>query len=169
MKYAPKRVFVLESGRYIEISYEELCNRSESDASYTNRRFLPLHGMLMEVNENEYKEFYKTSRRQKYLEELSKENGEFSFDMLTTDDFNGQDILLDTKTDVYQFVEQKIIMDKLQKGLSLLTEEEQRLIQEIYYEGLTEREIARKQGIYHNAVHKKKVRILNKLKKYLEN
>lgn len=169
MKYAPKRVFVVENGRYIEISYEELCNRSESDVSYKNRRFLPLHGMLMEVDENEYKEFYKTSRRQKYLEELSKENGEFSFDMLTTNDFNGQDILLDTKTDVYQFVEQKIIMDKLQKGISLLTEEEQRLIQEIYYEGLTEREIAKKQGIYHNAVHKKKVRILNKLKKYLEN
>lgn len=62
MKYAPKRVFVLENGRYIEISYEELCNRSESDASYTNRRFLPLHGMLMEVDENEYKEFYRNSR-----------------------------------------------------------------------------------------------------------
>lgn len=169
MKYAPKRVFVLENGRYIEISYEELCNRSESDASYTNRRFLPLHGMLMEVDENEYKEFYRNSRRQRYLEELSKENREFSFDMLTTDDFNGQDILSDTKTDVYQFVERKMTIEKLQKGILLLTEEEQKLIQEIYYEGLTEREIAKKQGIYHNAVHKKKIRILDKLKKYLEN
>jgi len=46
---------------------------------------------------------------------LSREKGDISFDMLTTDDFNGQDILVDTKTDVYQLVEQKITMDKLQK------------------------------------------------------
>lgn len=169
MKYAPKSVFILENGKYIEISYEELCSRTESNVTYKNKRFLPLHGMLMEVEENEYKEFYKTSRRQKYLEERSKENGDISFDMLTTDDFNGQDILVDTKTDVYQLVEQKITMDKLQKSISLLTAEEKQLLWEIYYEGLTEREIARKQEIYHNAVHKKKVRILNKLKKYLEN
>lgn len=169
MKYAPKRVFILENGRYIEISYEELCNRTERDVTYKNKKFLPLHGMLMEVEENEYKEFYKTSRRQKYLEELSKENGEFSFDMLTTDDFNGQDILLDMKSDVYQLVEKKIELDKLQRGISLLTAEEKQLLHEIYYEELTEREIARKRGVYHNAVHKKKVRILNKLKKYLEN
>jgi len=44
----------------------------------------------------------------------------------------------------------------------LLTAEEKQLLWEIYYEGLTEREIVRNQGIYHNAVHKKKVRILNK-------
>ena len=115
MKYAPKSVFILENGKYIEISYEELCNRAESDDAYKNKRFLPLYGMLMEVEENEYKQFYKTSRRQKYLEELSREKGDISFDMLTTDDFNGQDILVDTKRDVYQLVEQKITMDKLQK------------------------------------------------------
>ena len=115
MKHAPKSVFTMENGKYIEISYEELCNRAESDDAYKNKRFLPLYGMLMEVEENEYKQFYKTSRRQKYLEELSREKGDISFDMLTTDDFNGQDILVDTKTDVYQLVEQKITMDKLQK------------------------------------------------------
>ena len=98
MKYAPKSVFILENGKYIEISYEELCNRAESDDAYKNKRFLPLYGMLMEVEE-----------------ELSREKGDISFDMLTTDDFNGQDILVDTKTDVYQLVEQKITMDKLQK------------------------------------------------------
>ena len=45
---------------------------------------------------------------------------------------------------------------------------EQELIRKLFYEGLTEREYAAEKGIYHNAVHKKKLRILEKLKKLLE-
>ena len=44
--------------------------------------FLPLYGMLMEVTEQEYKTFYKTVRREKYLKEQSIANEDFSYDML---------------------------------------------------------------------------------------
>ena len=53
----------------------------------------------MEVDEDTYREFYKTKRRQKYLEERSVKNGDFSYDMLTTNDFNGEDILVDEMAD----------------------------------------------------------------------
>lgn len=58
--------------------------------------------------------------------------------------------------------------DKLARCLFLLPEDEQELIRKLFYEGLTEREYAAEKGIYPNAVHKKKVRILGKLKKLLE-
>lgn len=167
MKYAPERVFVLECGKYTEITYEELCRRTEADKSYEDKLFLPLHGMLMEVEEEEYKSFYKNVRRQKYLKEVSTANGDFSYDMLTTDDFNGQDILVDTEQDVEEIVEKNLMLDRLNDCLSLLSAEEKELIQMIFFEELTEREIAKKQGISQVAVHKRKQRILHKLKSYL--
>lgn len=169
MKYAPNKVFILENDSYVEISYKELCQRTTQDKFYEDKLFLPLHGMLMEVAEDEYKIFYKNVRRQKYLKELSAANGDFSYDMLTTDEFNGQDILVDEKQDVEEIVEKNMLLDKLNTGLSLLSVEEKELIRMIFFEELTEREIAKKQGVSQVAVHKKKQRILNKLKKILKN
>lgn len=118
MKYAPNKVFILENSSYAEISYEELCRRTEKDKSYEDKLFLPLHGMLMEVAEDEYRTFYKNIRRKKYLKELSTANGDFSYDMLTTDDFNGQDILVDEEQDVEEIVEKNLMLDKLNDCLS---------------------------------------------------
>lgn len=168
MKYAPKKVFILEDGEYIELSYQEFCACSELIPAYSDKHFIPLHGMLMEVSEDSYRDFYKSSRRQKYLDERSEENGDFSYDMLSTDDFNGEDILVDESQDIMEMVIDRIMQDKLQEALHLLTDDEFELIQALFYDGLTEREYARKKGIYHNAVHKRKARILAKLKKFLE-
>ena len=100
MKNTLDKVFILEDGSYTEINYEELCRRTEIDKAYEDKLFLPLHGMLMEVEEDEYRTFYKNVRRQKYLRERSIENEDFSYDMLTTDDFNGENILVDETQDI---------------------------------------------------------------------
>lgn len=168
MKYAPNKVFILENGSYVEISYEELCRRNENDINYEDKLFLPLHGMLMEVTADEYRTFYKNVRRQKYLKELSTANGDFSYDVLTTDDFNGQDILVDEEQYVEEIVEKNTLLDKLNTCLSMLSVEEREIIQMIFFEELTEREVAKKQGISQVAVHKRKQRILSKLKGYFE-
>ena len=122
----------------------------------------------MEVTLEQYADFYRTKNRQRYLDRRSAENGDISIDMLTTDDFNGADILSDTAEPVDEQVIRKVMEDKLACCLSLLSEDEQELIRKLFYEGLTEREYAAEKGIYHNAVHKKKLRILEKLKKILE-
>ena len=62
-----------------------------------------------------------------------------------------------------------IQIQQLHRALSLLSEDEQLLIRQIFFEERTERELADEMGIYHNAVHKKKERILRRLKKILEN
>lgn len=107
MKHASKKVFILEDGEYIEISYEEFCQHKETDTTYKDKLFIFLHGMLMEVTANDYLEFHKDKRRQKYIDERSVDNGDFSYDMLTTDDFNGEDILIDTSQDIGDAVFQK--------------------------------------------------------------
>lgn len=63
---------------------------------------------------------------------------------------------------------QKLEFERLYKAILTLSKEEQWLIHELYFEDQTEREVAKQMSVYHNAVHKQKKRILEKLKKILE-
>ena len=122
----------------------------------------------MEVSKEDYAKFYRAKRRQKYLDERSANNGDFSYDMLTTDDFNGEDILSDKSEPLDEQVVQKIMTDKLKSALPLLAEDEQKLIREIFYENLSERSLAEKYNVSQVAIHKRKVKILEKLKKIMK-
>ena len=167
MKYAPKKVFVLENGNYKEIKYSELKTLEQTDKDYANKYFLPLHGMLMEVTEDEYRSYYKDKRRQKYIDERSYENGDVSYDALDSSDMLGESVLVDIETNVEEQVTNKIILEQLHNAFLLLSEEEQNVITAIFKNNLTERELAKQKGVYHNAIHKQKNRILEKLKKFL--
>ena len=168
-KYADSKCFVFSPDGYEEITYSELCRRRDIDTSYQAKRFIPLHGMLMEVTPEQYADFYRTTNRQRYLDRRSAENGDISIDMLTTEGFNGADILADDAEPVDEQAIRQVMVDKLRDCLSLLSAEEQSLIYALFFEKLTERQYAEKQGVFHNAIHKKKKRILEKLKKLLEN
>lgn len=168
MKKQPKAVYIIENGKYTELTYEEFRHREQTCPLYADRLFIPLHGMLMEVSEKDYLDFYKNRRRQKYIDERSAENGDFSYDMLTTDDFNGEDILPDKSEPLDEQVVQKIMTDKLKSALPLLAEDEQKLIRENFYENLSERSLAEKYDVSQVAIHKRKVKILEKLKKIMK-
>ena len=162
MEYTPRKVFVLENGVYVELSYAEF--RQQED-TYQGRRFIPLHGMLMEVSEGDYKAFYKDKRRQKYLDERSAKNGDFSYNMLTTDEFNGEDILIDMASDTAGDVERKLMLDNLRLEFKKLSEDEQKILHLIYYHRLSERAVAERFRVSQNAIHRRKVQILAKLRK----
>lgn len=168
MKYAPKKVFILENGKYKEITYSELQKLEQSDKSYAEKFFLPLYGMLMEVTAETYKAYYKDQRRQKYIDERSLLNGDVSYDALDTDETLGAEVFADTKTNVEAAVINKMTVAELRKAFLLLSPDERELITAIYIQNLTEREYAKQKGVYHNAVHKRKLRILEKLKKFLD-
>ena len=62
----------------------------------------------------------------------------------------------------------KLEVDKLHTALAMLTSEEQALIQALFFEEHTESELAVKLGISQPAVYKRKMKILKKLKSFLE-
>lgn len=66
--------------------------------------FVPLHGMLMGVTPEQYKEIHRQKCRQKYVDERSAENSDFSYYMLTIDNFNGEDIMVDSLQNVRDVV-----------------------------------------------------------------
>ncbi len=139
MKYAPKKVFILENGNYKEITYNELQKLERSDKSYAEKFYLPLYGMLMEVTEETYKAYYKDKRRQKYIDERSLLNGDVSYDALDTDETLGVEVFADTKTDVEAAVINKMTVAELKKAFLLLSPDERELITAIYIQNLTER------------------------------
>ena len=168
MKYAPKKVFILENGNYKEITYNELQKLERSDKSYMDKFFLPLHGMLMEVTEQTYREYYRDKRRQKYIDERSKLNGDVSYNALDTDETLGEDVFADTKTDVETDVINKMTVAALRKAFLLLSPDERELIKILFIDGVTERKTSEMYGVSQVAIHKRKNRILAKLKDFLE-
>ncbi len=139
------------------------------DKSYDRKLFLPLHGMIMEVSKEEYRDFYRERRRQKYISERSEKNGDISYNMLTTDDFNGEDILIEQCEDIAVQAERNIMLDKLNKAILTLTDEEQLLIYQHYYYDINETELSAIYGISQQAISKRIRKIRDKLKKLLEN
>lgn len=164
--FAKSKCFIKTDNGYEEITYEELLRREEADPSYKGRRFLPLHGMLMEVTPEQYRDFYKARRRQKYLYERSRENRDISIDMLTTEQFNGADILVSDGMDIEEQVAYKLLLDKLHSCLALLTEEERELIYALFFGEKTEREWSAETGIPQKTINDRKRRILSKLKNF---
>ena len=167
--FAKSKCFIMSDNGFEEITYEELLLRGKHDPSYKARKFLPLHGMLMEVTPEQYRDFYKERRRQRYLYERSKENRDISIDMLTTEQFNGADILFSDEMDIEEQVAYKLLLDKLHSCLSLLTEEEQELIYALFFGEKTEREWSAETGIPQKTINNRKRKILLKLKALLEN
>lgn len=76
-------------------------------------------------------------------------------------------------TNYYESVEdmvlRKISVERLHTALSTLSEKERELIETLFFEEKTERDVASAMGISQPAVHKQKNKILKKLKLFLEN
>ena len=86
--------------------------------------FLPLHGMLMEVTKEAYKEYYRDKRRQKYIDERSKAHGDISYNSFDTDELLGEDILVDKRIDVEAQVISKMTVQQLRQAFLLLSTDE---------------------------------------------
>lgn len=166
--YREAKCFIKSENGFEEITYDELLNRADTDPSYIIKKFIPLHGMLMEVSQKEYSEFYKKQNRQRYLRLRSAKNGDVSIDMLTTDEFNGEDILVDYTQDVEAIALKQVVINKLYESLSLLTEDEQRLIQEHFYLNISGVKLSEIYGVNQSTISRRIDRIVNKLKKLMK-
>ena len=122
----------------------------------------------MEVTEEDYKEYYKYNRRQKYIDECSRKRGDVSYDALDTDETLGAEVFVDTKTNVEATVINKMTVAELRKAFLLLSPDERELIKVLFIDGATERKAAEIYGISQVAIHKRKNKILAKLKILLD-
>lgn len=138
MKYNPKKVFILDDGKYIELTYQDFCNRKDSDVSYDDRRFIPIQGMLMEVSSEAYKDFYRDKERYRYIKKLDIENKLLSIDEFDSEDDNGTDFIFVQTDDVSEIVSNSIMLQKLRQSISELNADEKELIYQHYFDEISE-------------------------------
>lgn len=168
LKKQPKAVYIIENGGYTELTYEEFLRREQICLLYADKLFLPLYGSLMEVSKEDYEEYYRQRNRQIYIDRRASRNGDVSYNALTTDEFNGEDILIAEQPDVCDTVVESIMTDKLRKAILKLTDEEQLLIYRHYYADIPGTELAEIYGVSQQAISKRIAKIRVKLKNLLE-
>lgn len=146
-----------------------------------DKRKLWIAGQFIEVTEEIYQVYMQGNRKMRYLETDLKiertildESGriqqiipsrEDSLDRLVEDNARQFE---DTRESVEDAVLRKLAEDDLRRALTKLTDEEYALVYALFYEGRTERDYAKELGVSQVAVHKRKQRILKKLKGILK-
>ena len=167
MAYKPTNVFIKENDEYIEISYKEFCEKQNTE--FKDKFFISLHDMLMEVDEAYYIEFYREQRREKYLRERAIEKGDVYYNSLDTEDFCGEEILIDPDENVEEQVMDKLMTEHIRYIVSLLPSDESELIEALFFNGYSERQWSKISGVPQKTINDRKQKILLKLKKILKN
>ena len=129
----------------------------------------PVQGCLLEVVREQYADFYRDRERWRYLQKLDARNSLLSLDGFTDSEGNPLDFIADEAADIAETVVNAVMVDRLKAALPLLSDSEQELIQAIFFDGLSEREVGARLGITQSVVNKRKARILRKLRKIIEN
>ena len=169
MKDDDKCFIKVENGIFEEISYKELINRRKRIEEYKDKKFIYIHGMLMEVSEEEYIDYYQEIERNRYAKRVIRKLNPLSIDeMKETTDFRDKDIIKDFKFNLEDEVAKKIEIEQLKIALLELTEKEYEIIKALFYKEDTIREYASKIGIPFTTIQSQKQKILEKLKKLLK-
>ena len=140
-----------------------------------------LRGQFIEVTDEVYTAYMKGDRKIRYFESDLKTgrtvrdkdgnieqilpSREESLDRLMED--NSQQFS-DGHESVEDIVIQKISLEKLHMALSKLPKKDQELIYALFYEEKRERDYAKQIGVSPSTVHRRKEKIINKLKNYLK-
>ncbi|MBE5040582.1 RNA polymerase sigma factor [Ructibacterium gallinarum] len=130
--------------------------------------YIKIAGYFYQVSKEIYDEYRREDRRRRYLKEREKHTVIFSYDALEENGMYIQERIADETVNVEEEAIHNMMIEKLRKGLSALSDEELYIIDHLIYQERTERELAKKLNISQNAVHIRKVKILEKLKKFLE-
>lgn len=141
--------------------------------------YIGLNGQTFEVSRELYEAYYKGQRKEKYFtHDLKKEH-------IKVDKETGERIIIPSREDSYerlleaekQFAEdaedvedvavRAVMLEKLNKSLHTLTDEEEAIIYALFYQEISEAELAKKLGIARTTLQSRKYKILEKLKNLL--
>ena len=130
--------------------------------------YLYVKGKAVAVSEEVYKAYWNITEHEKYLIKKDWKHNVIPFSAL---DHDGHfvDNIIDERIDLEKIVEVKMQIEELHKALATLTKEERELMEAIFYIEESLRSISRKEKVTHQAIGQRRDRILEKLRKILEN
>ena len=132
----------------------------------TKEYYLYVGGQKIKVSEQIYKAYWQEREHEKYLEQVDKKKHLLFFPL--NHDGNFEDNLEDKNVDVEKVVATQMMIEALRNAMSKLNEEEREIIERLYFNDETLRAVAKTQNISHPALIKRRDKILEKLKKFIE-
>lgn len=129
--------------------------------------YLYVNGQKVKVSEEIYKVYWREREHEKYLEQVDRKNHLLFFSSL---DHDGHyvDNIVDESVDVAKIVETHMMIESLRYAISKLNDEERDIIERLYFNDETLRSVAKLKSITHPALMKRRNKILEKLKKFIE-
>jgi len=129
--------------------------------------YLYVNGQRVKVSEQIYKVYWREREHEKYLEQVDRKNHLLLFSQL---DHDGRFVesLADETIDVEKIIETQMMIETLRSAISKLNSEERDIIERLYFNDETIRSVAKVKSITHPALIKRRNKILEKLKKFIE-
>ena len=164
-----------------QVAHATLDWRLRRTGIFTEREkyYIGLNGQTFEVSKELYEAYYKGQRKEKYFtHDLKQEH-------IKVDKETGGIIVISSREDSYerlleaekQFAEEAenvedvavraVMLEKLNEALHTLTDEETAIIHALFYQEISEVELAKKLGIARTTLQSRKYKILEKLRKLL--
>jgi DNA-directed RNA polymerase specialized sigma24 family protein len=122
---------------------------------------------IVTVSKEIYTAYYKMRRRERYIEEVSMKNN-LSYDQLVELDYPIEQKMCDPQLLVEDVIIEKIMLEKLMLALEELTDCERLIINELFFNGKSERELADSMKLPRTTLQSRKNSIISKLKKIIE-
>ena len=129
--------------------------------------YLYVRGQKVKVSEDIYKVYWQEKEDEKYLEQVDKKNHLLFFSSL---DHDGHfvDNIVDESVDVEKIAETQMMIEAVRNAISRLNAEEKDIIERLYFNDETVRSVAKLKSITHPVLIKRRNKILEKLKKFIE-
>lgn len=128
--------------------------------------YLDVNGKKVEVSKEIYLEYWKLKNRENYLKRLDAKYGLLHFSSFDHDGhFVGS--IPDENVDVEKIVETKMRIEDLYKALFKLNNEERKIIDALYFEDKSIRDVARETNTNPMKISRKHKSILDKIRNFL--
>lgn len=118
--------------------------------------------------------FRKSERRKQYIKDCQEDSGietiSYNAPLRDQDDLTIEDVVSDSLKSVEDDALHEIELEIMRRALKTLTDEELRIIHALFLskKKLTEEKLAKEMGVSHQAISKRKARILKKLKNFFD-
>lgn len=131
--------------------------------------FIKVPGALVEVSAEVYFTYFRVRRRWFAQGERDTYNGVVSYDAMDTEEMLGEEAIPDLDSpSVEDTVVNSLLQKKLHCCLEQLQQPEQDMLYALYFDGLSERQVAAQFGVHHMTIHNRKIKLLRKLKKMMD-
>ncbi len=125
-------------------------------------KYVEVDGKKVYVSDEIYNALKKQSNREQYLRRLDNEYLDVNFSYKV-----GIENIIDKDVDIEKVIQTNILIEKLRVAMQDLSDDELYIVQKLYFDGNTLREVAKSINMAHSSLIEKRDKILKKLRKII--